>query len=269
MMWDDGLSTYAERLAASVTQRQSRLCVGLDPLPERIEGDLADWLRRVIDETADVAAAYKPNIAFFEAIGVAGYELLFDLRDWVPADIPLILDAKRGDIADTAERYAQAYFEGMRMDAVTVNPLLGRDSIAPFLRHPSRGVYLLAYTSNPGAADFLVGDDPERPLWRSILALEAWGRTQPGTLGFVAGLTAQAAGCFSSLPDCPILIPGLGAQGGEAAALAALRGRRAAWLVNVSRSLLYPAAGAERAVLARQFRDQINAVTGAPEAERE
>ena len=118
--------TYRQLLGQSIETRRSHLCVGLDPLPGKIDGSVADFLRRVIGETAAYAAAYKPNIAFFEAMGSDGYRLLEGLRDMVPAAIPVILDAKRSDIPDTQAMYARAYFEIMRADAVTLNALLGR-----------------------------------------------------------------------------------------------------------------------------------------------
>ncbi len=255
--------TYRELLQRSVDTHRSHLCVGLDPLPEKITGPVADFLRRVIGETAPYAAAYKPNIAFFEAMGSAGYRLLEGLRDLIPTGTPLILDAKRSDIPDTQAMYARAYFDVLRADAVTLNVLLGRDSLQPFLTDESKGVYVLGLTSNPGSADFLAQNLGDRPLWQVFVNLCSDRSLGPATLGAVMGLTRQTAGHFAALPDIPLLIPGLGAQGGDAAALAGLASRHAPWLVNASRSILYPADGpAHLARAAAEFRRTINRAAG-------
>lgn len=255
--------TYRELLTRSVETRRSHLCVGLDPLPEKITGPVADFLRRVIGETAAYASAYKPNIAFFEAMGSEGYRLLEGLRDLIPAGTPLILDAKRSDIPSTQAMYAQAYFHGIRADAVTLNALLGRDSLQPFLADKTKGVYLLGLTSNPGAADFLAQKLGDRPLWQAFVELCTDPSLGPATMGAVMGLTRQNAADFAALPDIPLLIPGLGAQGGDADALSGLGARRAPWLVNASRSILYPAGGpAHIARAADEFRRTINRAAG-------
>ena len=255
--------TYRELLSRSIAERCSHLCVGLDPLPEKIDGSVGEFLRRVIGETAPHAAAYKPNIAFFEALGSAGYRLLEELRDLIPAGIPIILDAKRSDIPDTQAMYAHAYFDVLRADAVTVNALLGRDSLRPYLAGETKGVYVLGLTSNPGAADFLAHHLGDRPLWQAFVDLCTDPSLGPATLGAVMGLTQHNAADFAALPDIPLLIPGLGAQGGDAAALAPFGKRQAPWLVNASRSVLYPAAGPSRiAHAAEEFRLTINRAAG-------
>ena len=255
--------TYRELLGQSIETRCSHLCVGLDPLPGKIDGSVADFLRRVIGETAPYAAAYKPNIAFFEAMGSEGYRLVEGLRAMVPPGIPVILDAKRSDIPDTQAMYARAYFEVMRADAVTLNALLGRDSLRPFLTDETKGAYLLGFTSNPGSADFLARNLGDRPLWRVFVDLCGETSLGPATLGAVMGLTHQNAADFAALPDIPLLVPGLGAQGGDAAALAGLGTRQAPWLVNASRSILYPADGpAHIARAADEFRRTINRAAG-------
>ena len=146
---------YAERLQGRIDQTGSRLCVGLDPRPG--DGGAAaarDFLKQVIEETAPWAAAYKPNMAYFEAMGIEGIRLLEELLAGMPEEIPVILDAKRSDIGETQKYYAQGYFAGWNVDAVTLNPFLGYDSIEPFLDWQGKGIYLLAVTSNPGSADF-------------------------------------------------------------------------------------------------------------------
>jgi orotidine 5'-phosphate decarboxylase subfamily 2 len=255
--------TYRELLSRSIETRRSHLCVGLDPVPQKISGSVEDFLVRVVGETAAYAAAYKPNIAFFEALGSQGYQLLEKLRAIIPRDIPFILDAKRSDIPDTQAMYARAYFDVLQADAVTLNAMLGRDSLRPFLADESKGVYVLGLTSNPGSADFLAKNMEGRPLWKVFVDLCTDSSLGPATMGAVMGLTNQTAAEFAALPDIPLLIPGLGAQGGDADALAGLGARRAPWLVNASRSILYPPEGpAHIARAADDFRRTINRAAG-------
>lgn len=237
-----GRMKYTEKLSARIRVTHSALCVGLDPRPESDDlSGMSDWLRRVVAETSPYAAAYKPNIAYFEAMGPPGLQLLNDLLRDIPRDIPVILDVKRGDIGETQKYYAKAYFERMQVDAVTLNPFMGYDILAPFLNTPGKGLYLLAVTSNGGAADIerqrlqdgrkvyqLVGDMVERARREGAVS----------EVGLVVGLTNADERLFSEIPDAPLLIPGLGAQGGE---LDALRGctRQSPALVNVSRGILY------------------------------
>lgn len=218
------------------------LCVGLDPRPDSDNmTELADWLRRVVEETAPYAAAYKPNIAYFEAMGLAGLRVLEELLPEMPKDIPVILDAKRGDIGETQKYYAQAYFDRWDVDAVTLNPFMGYDILQPFLDRPGKGVYLLAVTSNAGAADIerrtladgrwvyqLVGDMVDRAKAEGCAT----------DVGMVVGLTNASGELLEQLPDAPLLIPGFGAQGGDIEALAGSR-RAAPSVVNVSRGILY------------------------------
>lgn len=256
---------YTEKLAERIRTTRSALCVGLDPRPETDDIDsLAAWLHRVVRETAPYAAAYKPNIAYFEAMGLPGLKLLMELLPEIPEEIPVILDAKRGDIGETQKYYAQAYFERMRVDAVTLNPFMGYDILSPFLDSPGKAVYLLAVTSNGGAADIerqrladgrkvyqLVGDMVERAR-REGAATE---------VGLVVGLTNADNRLFAELPDAPLLIPGLGAQGGE---LSALSGRRnsAPSLINVSRGILYKHPEMSFAQRAEMYATQIREALG-------
>ena len=233
---------YTEKLAARIAATRSALCVGLDPRPQTENmTELADWLRKVVEETAPYAAAYTPNIAYFEAMGLPGLKMLEELLPDMPKDIPVILDAKRGDIGETQKYYAQAYFERMNVDAVTLNPFMGYDILEPFLGHEGKAVYLLAVTSNAGSADIerqvlangrkvyqLVGDMVER----------AKAEGAATEVGMVLGLTNASGELLNELPDAPLLIPGLGAQGGD---LSALTGgtRVAPPVINVSRGILY------------------------------
>lgn len=234
---------YAQRLQHRITQTGSRLCVGLDPRPgDGGAGAARDFLKQVVTETAPWAAAYKPNMAYFEAMGMDGIRLLDELLGWMPDDIPVILDAKRSDIGETQKYYAQGYFGRWNVDAVTLNPFLGYDSIEPFLDWQGKGIYLLAVTSNPGSNDLqrqtlLDG----RAVYELVTAMgdRAVQEGRASDVGYVVGLT-NAAGVLERMPDAPLLVPGLGAQGGDLAALAAAK-RQAPDLINVSRGILYAA----------------------------
>ncbi len=233
---------FSEKLRASVARTGSALCVGIDPRPQT--GDMASLgaqLRRVVEETAPFAAAFKPNIAYFEAMGLPGLELLEGLLRDMPEDVPVILDAKRGDIGETQKFYAQAYFERLDVDAVTLNPFMGYDTLEPFLDRPGKGVYLLAVTSNPGSADVerqTLADG--RPVYALVgdMVERARREGRETDLGMVVGLTNAEGGPLDLLPDAPLLVPGLGAQGGDLSALSGAR-RAAPSVVNVSRGILY------------------------------
>ncbi len=237
--------TYAQRLQQRITDTGSALCVGIDPRLDRHDSvaDLGEFCRRVIGETAEHAAAFKPNIAYFEALGVAGYQLLEDLLAEMKATgAPVILDAKRGDIGPTQEAYAVAYFKNWEVDAVTLSPYMGFDSVEPFLQDPGRGVYLLGVTSNPGAVDLETRDLADgRKVFELVGDLTRRAAATPageGGIGLVVGLTNASAEVLARIPDVPLLIPGLGAQGGD---LDCLRGsrRQAPGVINVSRGILY------------------------------
>lgn len=232
---------FTERLQQRVESSGSRLCVGLDPRPGEHGASYAkDFLLRVIEETAMCAAAFKPNMAYFEAMGIEGIRILEDVLAVIPADIPVILDAKRSDIGETQKYYAQGYFNGWNVDAVTLNPFLGYDSIEPFLDYPGKAVYLLAVTSNAGSADFQQQELKDgRKVFELVTALgeRAKSEARATDVGYVVGLT-NAESVLSKMPDAPLLVPGLGAQGGDLDALAAA-GRTAPDVINVSRGILY------------------------------
>jgi orotidine-5'-phosphate decarboxylase len=255
---------YAERLQNRIDQSGSRLCVGLDPRPG--DGGISaarNFLVEVVEETAQWAAAFKPNMAYFEAMGIEGIRLLEDLLGRIPEEVPVILDAKRSDIGETQKYYAQGYFAGWNVDAVTLNPFLGYDSIEPFLDWEGKGIYLLAVTSNAGSFDFQrqkLADG--RSVFELVTALgERAGEERRKTdVGYVVGLT-NAADVLGKMPDAPLLVPGLGAQGGDLAALAAA-GRGAPDVINVSRGILY--AGDDRGFGARaqDWKERIAAAYG-------
>jgi orotidine-5'-phosphate decarboxylase len=232
---------FTEKLQQRIRTSGSRLCVGLDPRPgEHGAGYAKDFLTRVIEETAEYAAAFKPNMAYFEAMGIEGIRVLEEILAIIPPEIPVILDAKRSDIGETQKYYAQGYFKGWNVDAVTLNPFLGYDSIEPFLDYPGKAVYLLAVTSNAGSADFQqqrLADG--RQVFELVTALGGRAKSEGRAtdVGYVVGLT-NAEAVLPKMPDAPLLVPGLGAQGGDLAALAAAK-RTAPDVINVSRGILY------------------------------
>jgi orotidine-5'-phosphate decarboxylase len=249
---------YRERLQTRIEATGSRLCVGLDPRP----GDggidaVPDFLRRVVDETWQHAAAFKPNMAYFEAMGLRGIEILENLLAAMPEEVPVILDAKRSDIGETQKYYAHSYFAHWKVDAVTLNPFLGYDSIEPFLNWEGKGIYLLAVTSNPGSADFqrqTLADG--RSIFELVTALGERAAGLPTDVGYVVGLT-NAAGVLQRIPDAPLLVPGLGAQGGDLAELAAAA-RTAPDVINVSRGVLYADDGFTFGERARRWAERIS-----------
>lgn len=247
--------TYLEKLKARITSAHTNLCVGLDPRPERVPGDLKSFLLRVIEETAPAAAAFKPNIAYFEAYGARGIVVLEEILEEIPEDIPVILDVKRSDIPATMEAYARAYFQQWGVDAVTLNGLMGCDSIEPFLQSEEHGVYLLGVTSNPGAADVELQKVGDRYVYE--LMQEYAERTEhlPGQIGMVVGLTNVSDEVLARVKDLPLLIPGLGAQGGDLSRLK-VGDRSSPLLVNASRSILFGEEGSPRS-RAVQARDTI------------
>ncbi len=260
------IPTYLDRLGARQAVTRTVLCVGLDPHPDSLpEGFSADlrgveaFGRLVVEATRDVAAAFKANLAFFEAYGSAGMAALERLRGTIPPDIPFIADAKRADIGSTAERQAVALFDGLGADAITVSPYLGGAAIAPLLARPERFAYVLCRTSNPGAGeiqDLGVGgpaDATSLPLHLAVArAVADWG--PGGTVGLVVGATAPAElrSIRTIAPGLPFLVPGVGAQGGSIDPVLAAGptatdapGRRpgGGLLVNVSRGIADAAIG--------------------------
>ncbi len=261
--------TFIARLARAEARNDSLLCVGLDPDPARFPagmtgdaGRIFEFCARIVDATHDLAIAFKPQIAYFAANRAEDQlERLIAHIHAVAPQVPVILDAKRGDIGSTAEQYAREAFERYRADAVTLSPFMGLDSIEPYLEYPDRGLFLLCRTSNAGGADLqsqkLAGGEL---LYEHIarLAGGAWNRT--GQLGLVVGATfpAELARVRELAPNLPLLIPGVGAQGGDAKATV-----RAAWrqdkgqtvapiVVNSSRAILYAGGGSDFAAMARQ-----------------
>ncbi len=262
-------TSFAARLAAAEHRNDSLLCVGLDPEPARFpgawQGDagrIFDFCAAIVDATKDLVLAFKPQIAYFAAQRAEDQleRLMAHIRRVAP-EVPVILDAKRGDIGATAEQYAREAFERYQADAVTLSPFMGFDSIEPYLRHEGKGLILLCRTSNPGGSDLqaqrLEGGEL---LYERIARLAAGPWNRNGQLGLVVGATfpAEIERVRALAPTLPLLIPGVGAQGGDAAATV-----RAGWrgdaqgrtlapiIVNSSRAVLYASAGADFAQAAR------------------
>lgn len=243
----------------------SLVCVGLDPHPADLAAPTAaaakEFCLRLIQQTAVVAAAFKPNAAFFEAYGPEGWQALREVIAAVPKGVPVILDAKRGDIASTAEAYARSAFQELGAGAITLNPYLGRDSLEPFLRDPSHGCFVLCKTSNPGAGDLqdLVIEGASIALYEKVAQLvQSWN--EHGNAGLVVGATQpEALRCVrAAAPDLWFLAPGVGAQGGDlsTALQNGLRADGLGMLLNVSRSIA-------RAADPRRAVEEINEVVRA------
>jgi orotidine-5'-phosphate decarboxylase len=265
---------FTDQLAQAEQQNDSLLCVGLDPDPAKFPdhwrgdaGKIFDFCRAIVDATHDLVNSFKPQIAYFAAHRAEDQlERLIAHIKAVAPHVPVILDAKRGDIGSTAEQYAREAFERYQADALTLSPFMGFDSIEPYLRYEGKGLILLCRTSNPGGSDLQAqqlagaGGQPGDRLFEHIarLAPGAWNRT--GQLGLVVGATfpAELARVRELAPNLPLLVPGVGAQGGDAHATV-----RAAWrseagrttgplMVNSSRAVLYASAGADFAQAARR-----------------
>jgi len=257
---------FLTKINGARRHNQSCLCVGLDPEPGKLPPGVGvyDFCRAIIGATYNLVCAYKPNIAFFEALGSEGWSVLKQVIESVPKNIPVILDAKRGDIGNTAKAYARAAFDELGVDAITVNPYMGYDSIEPFIEYRDKGVFVLCRTSNPGAADFQSLVFEGKPLFQIVAdKVETWNKN--GNLGLVVGATQpeELKAIRQAHPSLPLLIPGVGAQGGslELAVKYSHTGDGLA-VINVSRQVIYASSGADFAAAARNavlsLRDEIN-----------
>ena len=251
-------------LVEQIRSKQSFLCVGLDTdiqkMPTHLSKDAKGILafnKAIIDATHDLAVAYKINTAFYEALGVAGYQALEDTVAYLNANYPeqfLIADAKRGDIGNTSTQYAKAFFEAMDFDAVTVAPYMGRDSVEPFLQFEGKYAILLALTSNSGAFDFqtLTDTDGQKVYEHVIRSSQSWDHAN--RLMYVLGATKtdHLAAIRKQLPDAFFLVPGVGAQGGDLSAVyQAASNKEIGLLVNASRSIIFTDSGQDFAQAAR------------------
>jgi len=279
--------TFIEQLRKAERDNGSLLCVGLDPEPAKfpaaMKGDASkiyDFCAAIVDATADLVIAFKPQIAYFAAHGAEAQleRLMAHMRKTAP-HVPVILDAKRGDIGSTAEQYAREAFERYGADCVTLSPFMGFDSVQPYLKYHGKGAFLLCRTSNPGGDDLqnqrLAGLNGQPTLFEHIASLVQGPWNTNGQLGLVVGATypAEIERVRQVAPTVPLLIPGVGAQGGDAVATVKA-GYRAAngettapIVVNSSRAVIYASAGADFAQAARgaaiATRDQLRAAQSA------
>ncbi|QIL82971.1 orotidine-5'-phosphate decarboxylase [Diaphorobacter sp. HDW4A] len=270
--------TFTEMLRDATTQNQSLLCVGLDPEPSRFPQAMRndprkiyDFCAAIVDATADLANSFKPQIAYFAAHRAEDQleRLMQHMRATAP-HVPVILDAKRGDIGSTAEQYAKEAFERYGADAVTLSPFMGFDSVEPYLRYHGKGAFLLCRTSNPGGNDLQaqrLADVVGQPLmYEHVAALAQGPWNKNGQLGLVVGATypAEIERVRALAPTLPLLIPGVGAQGGDAVAtVRAGLTQEGMIAVNSSRAILYASSGDDFAAAARlaaqTTRDTLNA----------
>ncbi|MFC2060468.1 orotidine-5'-phosphate decarboxylase [Chloroflexota bacterium] len=262
---------FVEKLTNIVRRNKSLLCIGLDPdpvlMPDKLR--ISEFNKAIIEATSDLVCAYKPNLAFYESLGDEGLKALRYTIECIPDYIPIIGDAKRGDIGNTAKAYAKAIFDNLGFDATTVNPYLGFDSIEPFIKYTDRGIFILCRTSNAGAVDFqslqCESEPGSRPLFE-IVAQKASQWNIHGNIGLVVGATypEELRLIRQNHPDMPLLIPGVGTQGGDLA-LAVRDGvnvRGEGIILNSSRQILYSSRETDFAQAARrvasELRDQIN-----------
>ncbi|PAU93071.1 orotidine-5'-phosphate decarboxylase [Aliifodinibius salipaludis] len=247
--------TFNEKLKAAVQTADSTLCVGLDPnldlMPNPITSSeqsdsqkVEQFLKKVIDVTEEHCAAYKPNLGFFEALGASGWDTFEAILNYIPDDKIIIADAKRGDISSTAEHYAKAFFKKFEVDAVTLNPLMGFETLEPFLDDVSKGIYVLTLTSNPGAKDILLKKLAGGQTISGFIAKELNRKQKDNktSIGMVMGATKanKLEPVINKFPTSPLLIPGVGKQGGSIKALSkSLEQHSGTPLINSSRSIIY------------------------------
>jgi orotidine-5'-phosphate decarboxylase len=278
--------SFLEKLRRRWHDGRTLLCVGLDPELEQlptaqgadVETALVTFNMAIVDATADLVCAYKPNAAFYERHGAAGWNALAGAIEYVHTrhpDVPVLLDAKRGDMGNTARAYADAIFDTLGADAVTLHPYLGGDALQPFLTRADRGCFILSHTSNPGASEFQdltlsSADGNEEPLYLAVARTVAQRWNANGNCGLVVGATypEQLRAVREAAGDLPLLIPGIGAQGGDLAAVmnVGLDSQGAGLLISASRSVIFASSGADFAEAARReaqrLRDAIEELRG-------
>jgi orotidine-5'-phosphate decarboxylase len=282
------MTSFIEKLQAAQATNDSWVCVGLDPVLDRMPGPMLKqddpflpFLKTIVDVTADLVCAYKPNLGFYLTLGAAGIIALERIIAYIPDKIPVILDGKFNDVGHTARAYAQGVFDALGVDAVTVNPYLGQDAVAPFLAQSEKAAFVLARTSNASARDFqdlCIVVSPNSPLEKprtfedarvggsalyKIVARQAavWNERYPGACGVVVGATypEELAQVRTLAPDLLFLIPGIGAQGGnlDAAVKYGRTQNGIGPIVNTSRGVLYASAQNDFADAARRGADEL------------
>ena len=252
--------TYRDKLLKAVRQSGSLLCVGLDPVPERLPAELnpaanlqkatAEFCKQVVDATREQCCAYKPNLAFFESLGAEGLEVFQEVCGYIGDDHIIVADAKRGDIATSAERYCTAFFDQFDVDALTLNPLMGFETLSPYLFYPGKAIYVLTMTSNPGANDFLLQPFDQFDTMAAYIAdrLRTLSEQAETHIGMVVGATRGESlrEVIAHHPKGGLLIPGIGKQGGSASEIADKLGDHSGIpLFTSSRSIIYAGEGEE------------------------
>lgn len=277
------MASFIEKLGAAQAANDSWVCVGLDPSPERMPAPMLKYddpflpfLKAIVDATADLVCAFKPNLGFYLALGAAGVVALERIIAYIPQEIPVILDGKFNDIGNTAQAYARGAFDALGVDAVTANPYLGKDGVAPFLADRDKAAFILARTSNQSARDFQdlhltesTNDQASKDavfgngtLYQYVVErAAAWNESFPGACGLVVGATypEELAHVRRIAPNLPFLIPGIGAQGGdlEAAVRYGPNGAGIGPVINSSRGVLYASARDDFAAAARRAADEL------------
>jgi orotidine-5'-phosphate decarboxylase len=259
------MTTFSEKLKSAIQRTHACLCVGLDvdlsKMPKGLSHDtegILQFCRSIVESTKDLAAAYKPNLAFFESLGPRGFEILELLRQSIPSNCLFVADAKRGDIGNTSQAYARAFYGLLKSDAVTLSPYMGKDSIEPFLDYPGTCSFILCLTSNPSSADFQFQtlQSGERLYEKVAKTAITWGQGKKGEIGLVVGATqTQYLKDLRDLaPETVFLVPGVGTQGGDLQSV--LKEGRSkddfGLLVNVSRQILYASSENNYAEAARE-----------------
>jgi orotidine-5'-phosphate decarboxylase len=244
--------SFIQKLREIQINQKSLLCIGLDVDAEKIP--VLEFNRQIIEATHDLVCAYKPNLAFYEAMGELGLNTLRGTLKLIPKSIITIGDGKRGDIGNTAERYTRSLFDDFGFDSVTVNPYMGFDSVEPFLKNPDKGVFILALTSNPGSKDFQRLKIGAKPLYEKVVqAAKKWNAKK--NIGLVVGAThpKELQRIRKMVPDMPILIPGIGKQGGDLKSAVRFGSDKNGQLaiINASRSIIYASSGRDFAEAAR------------------
>ena len=259
---------FTDKLLQAMHRNNSLLCLGLDPDPELMpQVGVFKFNKAIIDATSDIVCAYKPNLAFYEALGIDGLTALQKTINYIPDHIPVIGDAKRSDIGHTARAYAKALFETLGFDAATVNPYLGYDSIEPFISYVDKAIFILCRTSNPGALDFQAlsywsgrAGDEQQSLFK-LVAQKAKEWNENNNIGLVVGATypQELKEIRQLCPEMTLLIPGIGAQGGDLASAVRYgvdaQGEKA--IFSSSRQILYASRGGNFAQAARQAADEL------------
>ncbi len=247
--------SFNQRLQNRINHIQSWLCVGIDVAPERFPtsesslDEMKDHAEKIVNATADLTVAYKPNFAFFERWGSAGFDRLKELVNLIPDGPLLIADAKRGDIGSTAEQYVKSIFDYFGFDAVTLSPYMGSDSIQPFINNPEKGAFILTRTSNPSAKDIQNMAIDSEPLFMKV---SQWATTLNlnENVGLVVGATAldELKMIRDATPNLPFLIPGIGAQGGDLETSMKVGNQKGIGLINVSRGINFAGDLSEKSI---------------------